>query len=46
LDPARAHAMLCGNSGMIKDAAAVLEARGLTRHRRNEPGHYSLEKYH
>ncbi len=46
LDPARAHVMLCGNSGMIKDASAVLEARGLTRHRRNEPGHYSLEKYH
>jgi hypothetical protein len=31
---------------MIKDATAALEARGLERHRRNQPGHYSLEKYH
>jgi len=46
LDPARSHVMLCGNSGMIADATSVLEARGLTRHRRREPGHYSLEKYH
>ncbi len=46
LDGAQAHVMLCGNAGMITDASAVLEARGLRRHQRREPGHFSVEKYH
>lgn len=46
LDPDRCHVMLCGHSGMISDAVAALEARGLRRHRRREPGHISTEKYH
>ena len=46
MDPARSHVMLCGHSGMISDAVAVLETRGLRRHRRREPGHISTEKYH
>ena len=46
LDPARSHVMLCGNSGMISDAVKVLEARGMKRHRRREPGQISTEKYH
>lgn len=46
LDPARCHVMLCGNSEMIKDAVALLEERGLRRHRRRDPGHISTEKYH
>lgn len=46
LDPQRSHVMLCGHSEMISDAVAVLEARGLRRHRRREPGHISTEKYH
>ncbi len=40
------HVMLCGNSAMIKDSKHILEARGLTRHRRNAPGHYTTEHYH
>lgn len=40
------HVMLCGNSAMIKDTCAVLEARGLRRHRRHEPGQITTEKYH
>jgi ferredoxin--NADP+ reductase len=40
------HLMLCGHSGMIAAAVEVLEARGLRRHRRREPGHISTEKYH
>ena len=40
------HVMLCGNSAMIKDAKMILEGRGLVRHRRNAPGHYSAEHYH
>ena len=39
LDAARSHVMLCGHSGMITDAVEVLEARGMRRHRRREPGH-------
>jgi ferredoxin/flavodoxin---NADP+ reductase len=44
--PADSHAMLCGNSDMIKDAKAILESRGLVRHRRHAPGHYTTEQYH
>lgn len=40
------HLMLCGNSAMIKDVRAWLEARGLQRHKRLEPGHYTTEQYH
>ena len=46
IDPEHSHVMLCGNSAMIKDAKAILEARGLVRHRRNAPGHYTTEQYH
>ena len=40
------HLMLCGNAAMIKDVKAILEGRGLLRHRRNTPGHYTTEQYH
>jgi len=40
------HVMLCGNSAMIKDAKAILEERGLERHRRHAPGQYTIEQYH
>jgi len=40
------HVMLCGNAGMLTDTLAVLEQRGMRRHRRREPGHVSMEKYH
>jgi ferredoxin--NADP+ reductase len=46
IDPESSHVMLCGNSAMIKDAKQILEARGLIRHRRHAPGHYSAEQYH
>lgn len=46
IDPERSHVMLCGHSEMIGDAVEILEARGLRRHRRREPGHISTEKYH
>jgi ferredoxin--NADP+ reductase len=46
LDPQRTHVMLCGHSGMITDAVDVLASRGLKRHRRNDPGQVSTEKYH
>jgi len=40
------HLMLCGNSEMIKDVRTWLEAHGLHRHKRHEPGHYTTEQYH
>ena len=40
------HIMMCGNSAMISDVTAVLEKRGLRKHRRREPGHITTEKYH
>lgn len=46
LDPEEAHVMLCGNSDMIEEVQQVLEPRGLRRHRRREPGHITVEKYH
>ncbi|MGM0517753.1 MAG: ferredoxin--NADP reductase [Pseudomonadota bacterium] len=46
LRPEDAHVMLCGNSAMIEEVRQVLESRGLRRHRRREPGHITVEKYH
>lgn len=40
------HLMLCGQAEMIRDVRVFLEARGMHRHRRNEPGHYTTEQYH
>jgi ferredoxin--NADP+ reductase len=39
------HAMLCGNPDMVRDVQLVLAARGMRRHRRREPGHYTVETY-
>ncbi len=46
LTPELSHVLLCGNSGMLQDALIRLEKRGMQRHRRREPGHVSMEKYH
>lgn len=46
IDAADSHLMLCGNSEMIKEARSLLEARGLRRHSRRDPGHYTTEQYH
>ena len=46
IDAEHSHLMLCGQAEMIKEVRAFLEARGLRRHRRNEPGHYTTEQYH
>jgi ferredoxin/flavodoxin---NADP+ reductase len=40
-----AHAMLCGNPDMLRDTQAALQARMMRRHRRREPGHFTLEAY-
>ena len=38
--------MMCGSTEMIRDVSEVLDARGMRKHRRREPGHYTSEKYH
>jgi len=40
-----AHVMLCGNPGMLKDAAAALALRGMRKHRRRSPGHLTVESF-
>lgn len=45
LQEARSHLLLCGNPDMIHDVTALLEARGLRRHRQRKPGHITIEKY-
>ena len=41
----RSHVMLCGNPEMLRDAQAVLGARGLRKHRRRKPGHITVESF-
>ena len=40
-----AHCMLCGNPEMVTDTLAVLQARGLRKHRPKHPGHITTEAY-
>jgi len=46
IEAEHSHLLLCGQAEMIKEVRAFLEARGMRRHRRNEPGHYTTEQYH
>ena len=46
LTPEESHVMLCGNMGMIREVSEALEARGMRKHRKQEPGHFTTEKYH
>ncbi|MEP7182126.1 MAG: ferredoxin--NADP reductase [Betaproteobacteria bacterium] len=45
LSAANSQAMLCGNPAMVEDTQKVLEARGMKRHRRKEPGYVTVETY-
>jgi ferredoxin--NADP+ reductase len=40
------HVMMCGSSDMITDVSAALQERGMKKHRRRDPGHFTTEKYH
>jgi len=37
--------MICGNPAMVSDTLSVLEARGLKKNRRREPGQITTEQY-
>lgn len=43
--PENSQVMLCGNPGMLKDAAAALAERGLRKHRRRSPGQITVESF-
>ena len=43
--PERSQFMLCGNPGMLKDAAAALALRGLRKNRRRTPGQITVESF-
>ncbi|MSQ62715.1 MAG: ferredoxin--NADP reductase [Betaproteobacteria bacterium] len=43
--PERSQFMLCGNPGMLKDAAAALALRGLCKNRRRTPGQITVESF-
>ena len=45
LSPQCSQVMLCGNPGMLKDAAAALAERGMRKHRRRAPGHVTVESF-
>jgi len=45
LTPGNSHAMLCGNPAMVDDTQKALEARGMRRHRRKDPGQITVETY-
>ena len=45
VDAASSQVMICGNPGMVSDTLAVLEARGLRKNRRREPGQITIEQY-
>jgi len=40
------HVMMCGSADMITDVSAALVDRGMQKHRRRVPGHFTTEKYH
>jgi len=45
IDAASSQVMVCGNPDMVRDTTAVLEARGMKKNRRREPGHITTEQY-
>jgi ferredoxin--NADP+ reductase len=45
LDAATSQVMICGNPDMVADTQRALEARGMTKNRRREPGQITTEQY-
>jgi len=46
INPDDSHIMMCGNSAMLASVSEILVKRGLRKHLRREPGHFTTEKYH
>ena len=45
ISAADSQVMICGNPAMVRDTLAVLEARGLKKNKRREPGQITTEQY-
>ena len=45
ITPENSQVMICGNPAMVRDTQSVLEARGLKKNRRRDPGHITTEQY-
>ncbi|HYQ71093.1 MAG TPA: ferredoxin--NADP reductase [Gammaproteobacteria bacterium] len=45
IDAKKSQVMICGNPDMVQDTVAVLQARGLQKNRRREPGQITTEQY-
>lgn len=45
LEAAGTQVMICGNPDMVTDTQRVLEARGMRKNRRREPGQITIEQY-
>jgi ferredoxin--NADP+ reductase len=45
IDADNTQVMICGNPSMVHDTVEVLQARGLKKNRRREPGHITTEQY-
>jgi ferredoxin--NADP+ reductase len=45
LSPDSSAVMMCGNPQMLDDVEAILNGRGMRKHKRSELGHYVVERY-
>ena len=45
LDTDSSQVMICGNPAMVRDTQAALEARGMKKNKRRDPGHITTEQY-
>lgn len=45
LNPNRSFVYLCGNPAMVKESYYALKEKGLNKHLRRKPGHFSSENY-
>jgi ferredoxin--NADP+ reductase len=45
IDAGNSQVMICGNPAMVHDTVEVLQARGLQKNRRREPGQITTEQY-
>ncbi|MFT7673632.1 MAG: ferredoxin--NADP+ reductase, partial [Gammaproteobacteria bacterium] len=46
INPNHSQVMMCGSTDMIRDVSDFLKSRGMKKHRRRDPGHFTTEKYH
>ena len=45
ISPTDTQVMICGNPEMVKETMHILQAKGLKKHTRKEPGHITIENY-